>query len=245
MSHKINIFDISIDSLTLEETVEEIIYRIKKGEVIEHVAVNSNKIVLCEKKPELKKIVQKADIVIADGFSMVKACKWIKKESIERVTGIDTMQSLLQRAETEGLGVYFLGAKQNVLDDMIVNLKIKYPKLKILGAQNGYFDRDKEEQVVAQINKYQPELLFVGITSPYKEEFINRHKGELQANLLMGVGGSFDVLSGHVKRAPKWMQQIGLEWFFRFLQEPTRLFKRYFVDNIRFFNLMLKEKKRV
>lgn len=242
MKSKINIFGISIDNLTLEETVEEIIQRVKKNEKIEHVGVNSSKIVLCEQNPSLKKIVQKADMVNADGYSMVKACKWLRSECIERVTGIDTMESLLAKAETEGFGVFFLGAKQSVLDDMLNKFKTRYPNLKVLGAHNGYFKKEDEQEVVDQINACKPELLFVGITSPYKEEFINRYKDELDVNLLMGVGGSFDVLAGHVKRAPKWMQQVGLEWFYRFSQEPKRLFKRYFVDNFTFLSLMMKER---
>ena len=238
--NKIELFDLMIDDGSLEETVTEIIQRIQRNEVIEHVGVNSNKVVLSHRNTEIKKIIQQADMVSADGYSVVRACRWIKKKKIDRVTGIDTMMALLEQAEKKGMTVYFLGTKEAILNRLLEVLREQYPNLKIAGAHHGYFK--DEEEVVRKIAVCQPQMLFIGMTSPYKEEFVNKYITELNANLIMGVGGSFDVLAGAISRAPVWMQKNGLEWLHRFMKEPRRLYKRYIFENLYFIYLMMQEK---
>jgi len=238
--NKIELFDLLIDEGSLEETVEEMIERIQRNEVIEHVGVNSNKVVLSHRDAEIKKIIQQADMVSADGYSVVRACRWLKKKDIDRVTGIDTMMALLKEAEELELTVYFLGTKEAILNKLLEVLKQQYPKLKIAGAQHGYFE--DEQEVVKEIADCQPQMLFIGMTSPYKEAFVNKYKKELNANLIMGVGGSFDVLAGEISRAPAWMQRNGLEWLHRFMKEPQRLYKRYIFENVYFIYLLVQEK---
>lgn len=238
--NKIELFGLPIDDGGLAETVEEIVTRVKRNEVIEHVGVNSNKVVLSQRDAHIKQIIQQADMVSADGYSVVRACRWINKTKIERVTGIDTMQALLKRAEEENFSVYFLGTKEVILEKLLKALQQQYPKLRIAGSHHGYFKN--EEQVVTEIAACHPQLLFIGITSPYKEKFVNKYKYQLKANLIMGVGGSFDVLAGEISRAPKWMQRSGLEWFHRFIKEPKRLYKRYIFENLYFVYLALREK---
>ena len=229
-----------VHRLPNEETVEEMIERIQRNEVIEHVGVNSNKVVLSHRDAEIKKIIQQADMVSADGYSVVRACRWLKKKDIDRVTGIDTMMALLKEAEELELTVYFLGTKEAILNKLLEVLKQQYPKLKIAGAQHGYFK--DEQEVVKEIADCQPQMLFIGMTSPYKEAFVNKYKKELNANLIMGVGGSFDVLAGEISRAPAWMQRNGLEWLHRFMKEPQRLYKRYIFENVYFIYLLVQEK---
>jgi len=238
--NKIELFDLLIDEGSLEETVEEMIERIQRNEIIEHVGVNSNKVVLSHRDAEIKKIIQQADMVSADGYSVVRACRWLKKKDIDRVTGIDTMMALLKEAEELELTVYFLGTKEAILNKLLEVLKQQYPKLKIAGAQHGYFK--DEQEVVKEIADCQPQMLFIGMTSPYKEAFVNKYKKELNANLIMGVGGSFDVLAGEISRAPAWMQRNGLEWLHRFMKEPQRLYKRYIFENVYFIYLLVQEK---
>lgn len=144
--NKVELFDLMIDDGSLEETVTEIIQRIQRNEVIEHVGVNSNKVVLSHRNTEIKKIIQQADMVSADGYSVVRACRWIKKKKIDRVTGIDTMMALLEQAEKKGMTVYFLGTKEAILNRLLEVLKEQYPSLKIAGAHHGYF-KDEEEVV--------------------------------------------------------------------------------------------------
>ena len=238
--NKIELFDLWIDEGNLKETVDEMLERIQRDEVIEHVGVNSNKIVLSQRDAQIKKIIQQADMVSADGYSVVRACRWLKKREIDRVTGIDTMLELLKQAEELGMTVYFLGTKEEILDRLLDVLRQDYPHLRIVGAQHGYF---KDEQaVVRKIAACHPQMLFIGMTSPYKEEFVSKYKNDLKANLIMGVGGSFDVLAGEISRAPIWMQRSGLEWLHRFMKEPQRLYKRYIFENLYFIYLLVQEK---
>lgn len=240
--NKIELFDLPIDDGNLEETVEEILARIQRDEVIEHVGVNSNKVVLSRRNAKIREIIQQADMVSADGYSVVRACHWLKKKKIERVTGIDTMMELLKQAEALELTVYFLGTKEEILDRLLETIQQQYPKLTIVGMQHGYFKQEEERAVVERIAACQPRMLFIGMTSPYKEEFVNKYKNELNANLIMGVGGSFDVLSGEISRAPAWMQRNGFEWLHRFMKEPRRLYKRYIFENLYFVYLTVQEK---
>ncbi|EOH75659.1 WecB/TagA/CpsF family glycosyltransferase [Enterococcus malodoratus] len=240
--NKIELFDLPIDDGNLEETVEEILDRIQRDEVIEHVGVNSNKVVLSRRNAKIREIIQQADMVSADGYSVVRACHWLKKKKIDRVTGIDTMMELLKQAEALELTVYFLGTKEEILDRLLETIQQKYPRLIISGMQHGYFKQEEERAVVERIAACQPRMLFIGMTSPYKEEFVNKYKNELNANLIMGVGGSFDVLSGEISRAPAWMQRNGFEWLHRFMKEPRRLYKRYIFENLYFVYLTVQEK---
>lgn len=244
MKTKVDMFDVQVDTLSMDETLAKIVRAIKNHEQIEHVGINSSKVVQMQEDPELKKIVQQASMISIDGFSMVKAINWVYGIHPERVTGIDMMVKLLKIAEDNGFSVYFLGTKQVILDRMLENIHQQYPNLKVAGARNGYFKREDEDEIIEDINASQADILFVGITSPFKEYFINRHKQALTPSLLMGVGGSFDVISGEIDRAPEFMQKHGLEWLFRFSKEPKRLFKRYTVDNMQFMRLLIEQKNK-
>lgn len=244
MNKKIKIFDVDVDLLNMNETISKITKAVETHQQIEHVGINSSKVVQIKSDPALRAIVQHSDMVNVDGYSMVKAIKWVGGEDVQRVTGIDTMIQLLKVAEKRGFSVYFLGAKESVIQKMIKKVEHDYPDLKIAGYRNGYFSVGDEEEIIASINSSQADLLFVGITSPFKEFFINRHKSELSPSLLMGVGGSFDVISGEISRAPKFMQHHGLEWLYRLSREPGRLFKRYTMDNLKFFKLLILEQKK-
>ena len=156
----------------------------------------------------------------------------------ERVAGIDLFEELVKLSAAKNYPIFLLGAKENVVNDTKSTLLQKYNNLKIAGIHHGYF-WDDEEIVVEKIKKSGAKLLFVAITSPKKENFINKWKDELGVEFVMGVGGSFDVVAGKVKRAPNWMQRSGLEWFFRLAQEPRRMFKRYAITNIKFLFLIL------
>jgi len=157
----------------------------------------------------------------------------------ERVAGIDLMQSLWEVCEAEGWPVYFLGARQEVLDAFVTVVRKRHPDLVIAGARNGYFDDDAA--VAEEIRRSGARVVFVAISSPRKEVFLNEQLARMGPVLAVGVGGSFDVIAGLTRRAPRWMQVRGLEWFYRFLQEPERLRERYVTGNTRFVGLMFAE----
>ena len=155
------------------------------------------------------------------------------------------MQELVALSARKGYSIYLLGAKQEVVIKTAEVLKDKYNDLNIVGVHNGYFKEDEWPQIYEDINKVNPDFVFVGITSPMKEYLIEFLQSMGAKSVFMGVGGSFDVISGNIPRAPLWMQKCNLEWLFRVIQEPKRLFKRYFVGNSLFIKSVIVEKKKV
>ncbi|MDX2129348.1 MAG: WecB/TagA/CpsF family glycosyltransferase [Chloroherpetonaceae bacterium] len=231
-----------MDNLTMSETIELIDEAIKINKSIQHVVVNAAKVVEINKNPSLKKIVDECDIVNIDGQAVVWASRFLGFPVKERVAGIDLMEKLIEMASEKNYGVYFLGAKQEILEKVVDVYKAKYKNIKISGLRNGYFKEDEELDIAKEIAKSQTKILLVAISSPKKEFFLNKYKSVMGVPFVMGVGGSFDVVAGYVKRAPLWMQNFGLEWLFRFLQEPKRMWKRYIIGNSEFIWIVIKEK---
>jgi N-acetylglucosaminyldiphosphoundecaprenol N-acetyl-beta-D-mannosaminyltransferase len=240
---EINLLNAKLNPLTMLETVREIDRRIENNCFTQHCVINAAKVVAMTNNTELSEAVNNSDIVNADGMSIVWAGRVLGYDIPERVAGIDLFYELLKLSEQKKYPVFFLGAKQHVLDDLLRKLSVELPNLIVGGAHHGYF-WDDEESVVREISDSKSKLIFVAITSPKKEEFIDKWKDKLGVSFAMGVGGSFDVLSGHVSRAPLWMQRAGLEWFHRFIKEPRRMWKRYLVTNSKFMYLVCKAKLR-
>ena len=240
---KVRIMDINIDALTMDETITEVEKFVISKKPLHLMGVNADKLNLCKTDEKLKKIVEKSEIINADGASVILASKYLGKELPERVAGIDLMQKLLELSEKKEYTTYFFGAKQEVLDKMLEKFKVSYPNLKIVGVRNGYFTDSELPQIEADIREKNPDFVFVGITSPKKEYIVQDFLDNGLNSVFMGVGGSFDVLSGTIPRAPKWMQKANLEWLFRVANEPRRLFKRYFVGNVTFIKEIVKEKR--
>lgn len=230
------------DALTMKETVLLVDEYIRRGQGIHLLGVNADKILSMEKNKDLAEIVHKADIINADGASVVIASKILRNPLPERVAGIDLMQELLHLANKRKYSVYFIGAKENIVNTMVTKLSKKYCEMKIAGYRDGYFQKKEWQKIAIDIKNSGANLVFIGITSPIKEEFIDYLLGMGVNGVLMGVGGSFDVLSGEIKRAPLWIQRLNLEWLFRMLQEPKRLFGRYFVGNGKFLMRIFQEK---
>jgi N-acetylglucosaminyldiphosphoundecaprenol N-acetyl-beta-D-mannosaminyltransferase len=147
----------------------------------------------------------------------------------------------MRRAVTENWRIYLLGAREAVVSEVARIYTDKYPGVQIVGYRNGYWSNEEEASVVDAIATARPDILFVAISSPKKEQFLNRHQHRMRVPFAMGVGGTFDVAVGKVSRAPLWMRNAGLEWLHRFLQEPRRMFKRYFVDDTWFFWMVIRE----
>ena len=227
-----------MDPITMQETVQEIDRRLSRGEFTQHVVVNVAKVVTMQSDKELADAVNACDIINIDGAGIVVAGRCLGFEIPERVAGIDLFESLVQYAEARDKTVFFLGATQSVIEETVRVIRKKHPAIRIAGFHHGFF-WDDERAIVQEIRESETDLLFVGIGSPMKERFIERWKTDLGVGFTMGVGGTFDVISGKVKRAPRWMQRAGLEWFFRVLQEPRRMWKRYLFTNSRFFAMFL------
>ena len=239
---RIEILHTFIDNLSMNETVAEVDKYMKSGRPLHLMGVNADKINCLNDNQRLKEIVNGCEIINADGVSVIWASRKLGKPLKERVAGIDLMERLIALAEKSGYKVYFLGAKQNVVEQTVKVLTGRYPSLKIAGFRNGYFSQNEWDSVASELKRSGTQLTFVGITSPLKEYLVDYLQRKGTQGVFMGVGGSFDVISGNIPRAPAWMQKAGLEWLFRVFQEPGRLWKRYLFGNTRFIIRVYKEK---
>lgn len=241
---RITMMNTVIDVLDMKETVELVDEYIKTNTPLHLMGVNADKINELNSNPLMKEIVNKCGIINADGASVVLASKLLKKKLPERVAGVDLMLELVKLCCEKNYSIYLLGAKQSVVEQTRDVLMDKYSNLNIKGIHNGYFKEEQWDNISKELKKLKPDIVFVGITSPTKEYLIEYLQNDGNKSVFMGVGGSFDVISGNIPRAPKWMQKCNLEWLFRVIQEPKRLFKRYFVGNLKFIKLVIKEKKK-
>ncbi|MBA5850910.1 WecB/TagA/CpsF family glycosyltransferase [Clostridium sp. cel8] len=192
-------------------------------------------------KELFKLFTEKYSVIIPDGVGTVLASKLIGVPVAEKIAGIDVMKDIIYKCEREKRSVYLIGAKQNVLEGCIKNLKATYTNLNIVGSHNGYFDLNNCDDLVEDIKKKNPYAIFVAMGSPRQDLFISKNINKLPCKIFMGVGGSFDVISGEVKRAPEWMINFGMEWLYRVFKEPWRI-KR--LSSIPKFLLKVKEYKR-
>ena len=203
--------------------------------------LNAAKIVHTRRDPTLKAALQGCDLLLADGQSVVWAGRLLGVPLPERIAGIDLFLELLAAAERRGDRVFLLGARSDVLDRVRAHLHRDFPGLILAGARDGYFSEDAEPAVAAEIRRSAADMLFVAMSSPKKERFLARWQSTMQVPVCHGVGGSFDIVAGKTKRAPRVWQRLGLEWLYRLLQEPGRLWKRYLITNTVFTGLVLRE----
>lgn len=239
---RIEMMGCAIDNLSMEDTLKKIEGFIESGLPHQHVAVNVDKLVKASRDAELRNVINECALISADGMPVVWASRLLGKGLQERVAGIDLFEALMKRSSDHGWRVFLLGAEEDVVADVKSIYERKYAGLTIAGYRNGYWAPNEEAGVVGQIKESRPDLLFVAISSPKKEQFLGKYQAELKIPFAMGVGGTFDVAAGKVRRAPLWMQKSGLEWFYRFLQEPRRMFKRYFIDDVAFLRLLVRER---
>ncbi|WP_421918795.1 WecB/TagA/CpsF family glycosyltransferase [Marinifilum sp.] len=242
MRKRITIMNSPVDVLSMSETIDLIDDSICEKKPIQHIVVNAAKLVNMQKDQELYQSVVKSDIINADGMAVVWAAGLLGKPLPERVAGVDLMQKLVILASEKNYRIFFFGGREEVVSEVVRKYKSVFGDDIIAGYRNGYFNKGEESGIADQIAESHADILFVAISSPTKEIFLNTYKDRLKVPFIMGVGGSFDVVAGKVKRAPKWMQNSGLEWFYRFLQEPGRMWKRYLVTNSKFIYYVLKER---
>lgn len=203
--------------------------------------VNTAKIVNMQRDPALRQAVLESDLIVADGMGVVWGCLLLGRRLPERVPGIDLMHALLAKSAERGFRVFCLGATQEVLDTAVARMEEMYPDLVIAGRHHGYFKAGEEEVVAELIRESKSDILFVAMTSPKKEQFLERWSPRMDVPVCHGVGGSFDVLAGKVKRAPRIWQRLGVEWLYRVIQEPRRMWRRYLVTNTLFAWMLLRE----
>lgn len=239
---RVALFDVPVDPLTMDETVEAVRRFLACGAPHQHVCLNAAKVVELDKRPELAAAIAQCSLVSIDGQAVVWASRLLGSRVPERVTGIDLFERLLADAAESGRRVFLLGARQEVLDEVVARALVRFPGLQIAGTRNGYWADDEEASVVAEVAASRADMLFVALPSPRKELFLEGYAEQLGVAFRMGVGGSFDVMAGRTNRAPRWMQRTGMEWTYRLIQEPRRMARRYLVGNTSFVLLTLKRR---
>jgi len=221
-----------VDCLTSAELLDELAADVRTKaptRVIQF--MNANKVAMVRKDPAMGELLFRADYVLADGQPMLPLASMLGLHIPERIDGIGLMRKLLELADRENFSVYFLGAKQDIVETCVEKVRKDFPGVKMAGFRNGYFTSAEIPAIAAGIRATEPDFLFLGMGSPTKERLADEWKDEFGARVIQGVGGSFDVMAGLVKRAPLWMQRMGIEWLFRVIQEPRRMFWRYAVTN--------------
>jgi N-acetylglucosaminyldiphosphoundecaprenol N-acetyl-beta-D-mannosaminyltransferase len=236
-----DVLGVPLDALTLGETVQLCMGAVEAGELLEVGVVNAAKIVKMGQDPALREAVLGCDLIVADGQSVVWASRVLRRPLPERVAGIDLFQRLMYMAEQQGRSVYFLGARPEVLEVMVARIRAQHPDLRIAGSHHGYYSAEEAPEIADAIKGSGADLLFLGMTSPKKEVFVATYGKRTGAKVVHGVGGSFDVLAGVVKRAPAVWQRLGCEWLYRAVQEPRRLGRRYLTTNVAFIGLVTRE----
>jgi N-acetylglucosaminyldiphosphoundecaprenol N-acetyl-beta-D-mannosaminyltransferase len=233
---------LSFDAVTMETAVARCIEFCRVPRT-SHTVITANAFHLCmmRRNRELALSCRAAHLTVADGMSVVWALRASGQPAPERVAGVDLMARLLAAAGEHRLRVYFLGARREVVTALVETSRIQYPGIEIAGFRDGYFGPKDHHGIVEEIRASGAHILFIGMPSPFKETWSERHRERLDVPVIIGVGGSFDVLAGYIRRAPGWVQSAGLEWFWRLLMEPRKLWKRYLTTNSEFVWLASRE----
>ena len=225
MGERLEILGVGIDKVNSQQAMDRIGEFIASGKSHQIVTANAEIIYQASKNEKMRNVINKAQMVTADGSGVVWASKQLGEPLEQRVTGIDLVNSICEQSAKDKWKIYILGSAPGVAATAAVNIRNKFPGCNIIGTHHGYFNAKEEKQILAELEQLKPDVLFVALGAPKQEYWIADHLSDLGIPVGMGIGGSIDVLYGNVKRAPKWMQKMSLEWLYRVLIQPAR-FKR-------------------
>lgn len=241
---RIRFLNIKVDNLTMCEAVDEVNKLIQKKMPSYVVTPNVDHIVKLEKDEEFKAVYKNADLILTDGMPLIWISKLKGMPIKEKVSGSDFFPKVCELAANKGYSIFLLGAAEGVADKAAQNLMEKYKGLNIAGTYSpsyGFEEKDNEiEKIINIINECKPDILAVGLGAPKQEKFLYKYKKRLNVPLSLAIGASIDFEAGNIKRAPIWMQKSGLEWLYRLLKEPKRMFKRYIIDDLKIIKLIVK-----
>jgi N-acetylglucosaminyldiphosphoundecaprenol N-acetyl-beta-D-mannosaminyltransferase len=232
---RIELLDSPFDRVGMQGTVDQCMAWCS-GPRVAHTVITLNAALLCMMRSdeELRTACRGGDLIVADGVPVVWVAKLAGVPLPERVAGVDLTVKLLAEGSLRGLSVYFLGARPEVILKLVEYCGRCHPGLKVAGFRDGYFKPSDHEDIVNEIARLAPDMLFVGMPSPFKEAWCQRYREKLGVPVIVGVGGTFDVLTGYVRRAPRWLQSIGMEWWWRLAMEPKKMWRRYLHTNTDF-----------
>jgi N-acetylglucosaminyldiphosphoundecaprenol N-acetyl-beta-D-mannosaminyltransferase len=244
--HKVDILGTSVSSLTMDELFSDWETVIKEGKKAQVCITPVNSILAARATARVQEIYKHANYVLCDGVPVKWASKFLGDPIKERITGLDVLPRIFPFASKHDFSIFLLGASPGVAETLKTVMEAKYPRLKIVGTFvppfRAVFSKEENEEMIGAINAVKPDILLVSLTAPKQDIWIAENLAKLDTHLAIGIGGAFEVAAGMIHRAPLWMQKNGLEWFYRFLQEPKRMFKRYFVEAPVFIPLILKQR---
>jgi N-acetylglucosaminyldiphosphoundecaprenol N-acetyl-beta-D-mannosaminyltransferase len=230
-SPKVEMFGVPFDRVDLDSAVAQVEAAIAdRSTLTQSVGVNLDQLLKMQEEPEFAKIILRCEQITADGMPVVWLSRLFRDPLPARVPSVDIMEALLPVAEQKGYRVFMLGTKEELLQRAADNFRERFPNLQLAGTRNGYFKEEDEAEIVEQINASKTDILLIAISSPKKEEFVERNRAQLEVPFVMGVGGAFDIAAGQYTRAPKFVQKTGLEWAWRVAQEPKRMGPRVLHD---------------
>lgn len=245
---RIKFMNTEIDNLTMSEALDKIDELILENKNAYVVTPNVDHIIQLERGGEIVDVYKHADLILCDGKPLVWISKWYKTPIREKISGSDLFPRLCERAAQKGYKMFFLGAAEGVAAKAASNLERTFPGLDVCGVYSPPFGFEKDKEEMAKITKMikdaAPQILIVGLGAPKQEKFIYENRAKLGVPVSLGLGASLDFEAGNIKRAPKWMADHGLEWFYRITQDPKRLAKRYLVDDRKIVKLAFKYKKK-
>ena len=246
MHQRVNILGTQVSSITTSDLLADFKAAIQNKKLIQVAITPVNSILAAHKNPQVQNAYNTADYVLCDGMPVKWASSFLNTPVKERITGLDLLPNLVELCSKNDFSIFLLGASPGVgdkLKDIILN---QYPQAKIVGVYvppfMTTFTADENNNMISAVNAASPDVLLVSLTAPKQDIWIANNKDALNATLLVGIGGAFEVMAGLAKRAPKWVQKAGLEWLYRFIQEPKRLFRRYFIEAPLFIPLIIKQK---
>lgn len=224
MKHRLNILGVGVDTCTMDEATNFLVAATNSDSLTSVYTPNSEIILHAYKNPDYREVLNRGSLITADGIGVVYASKILKHPLPQRVSGFDLANELLKKAAPSGKTLYLFGGKPGVAERAAKKICELYPGINIVGISDGYFDAEKEKEIIADINAKSPDILFVCLGFPKQECWIDVHS-DINAKVAMGIGGSLDVFAGEVKRAPEFFQRAGLEWFYRLLKQPSRFIR--------------------
>jgi N-acetylglucosaminyldiphosphoundecaprenol N-acetyl-beta-D-mannosaminyltransferase len=246
LHEKIIITGVGISSIRMQDLFQLLNLRIDASEKTRVCVTPVNCLTAANEDPKLMEIYNSADFVLCDGVPVLWASHFLNKPIKERITGLDFLPLYIEEAAKKGYSMFFLGAKDGVAKELSRVIVEKYPTIKVVGHYSPpfaeKFSNEENDKIVRLINTAKPDILWVSLTAPKQDFWIAEYIGILDVKIAVGVGGAFEVLAGLIKRAPVFYQKNGLEWFYRFMQEPKRLFRRYFIEAPVFIPLVLKQR---
>lgn len=244
--HRVDILGTPVSSLTMDELFSDWEAVIQKGEKAQVCITPVNSILAARATARVQEIYQHADYVLCDGVPVKWASNFLGDPIKERITGLDVLPRIFPFAASRNFTIFLLGASPGVAETLKAVMEAKHPGVKIVGTFvppfRAVFSDEENEEMIEAINAVKPDILLVSLTAPKQDIWIAENLEKLDTHVAIGIGGAFEVAAGMIQRAPLWMQKSGLEWFYRFLQEPKRMFRRYFVEAPVFIPLIIQQK---